>query len=75
MTNILMWARAAVGDALTIPLAWMAIAFGAMAAVIACLWRDNLKLRAALLKEKEEKVELCQGILQMVKGRTRRYDQ
>ena len=65
---------AAVSDALTIPATWVAVAFGAMAAVIGCLWRDNLKLRAALLKEKEEKVELCEGILRMVKGQTRRYD-
>lgn len=73
MMSIWLWVTARVGD-VTIPLGWMAAAFGAMAVVIGCLWRDNLKLRAALLKEKEEKVALCQGILKLTQGKTRRYD-
>lgn len=73
MMNTVQWVMMAAGE-LTIPLTWIAVAFGAMAAVIGCLWRDNLKLRAALLKEKEEKVALCQGFLKLAQGKTRRYD-
>jgi len=72
MMNTMVWMMS-VADDVTIPLAWVAVAFGAMAAVIGCLWRDNLKLRAAILKEKEEKVALCQGFLKLVQGKTRRY--
>jgi hypothetical protein len=59
---------------MTIPMEWVAVVVGAMATAIVCLWRDNLKLRTALLKEKEEKVALCQGFLQLVQGKTRRHD-
>ena len=54
---------------MTIPEAWVAIVVGAMGAAILCLWRDNLKLRAALLKETEEKVALCREILEKVQRR------
>jgi len=72
MLNAMLWVVLTTGE-IAIPMSWLVIAFGAMATVIGCLWRDNLKLRAALLKEKEEKVSLCQGILNLVR-RTRRYD-
>lgn len=73
MKSIMTWVVMTAGE-LAIPMSWVAVAFGAMAAVIGCLWRDNLKLRAALLKEKEEKVALCQGILKVLQGKTRRID-
>lgn len=52
-----------------IPSEWIAVAAGAMATVVACLWRDNLKLRAALLKEKEEMVRFLQEILSSAQAR------
>lgn len=56
---------------MTIPEGWIIAAAGALATVIVCLWRDNLKLRAALLREKEGMIELLQEI---VKETTARRD-
>ncbi len=76
MRDILLWLMP---ERMAIPAEWVAAAFGALAIVVACLWRDNLKLRTALLREKEEKVALCRELLKMAQSRsgsgmTRRTD-
>lgn len=47
---------AAEGSTVSVPLGYVATVVVALVGAIGVLWRDNLKLRAALLKEKEEKV-------------------
>jgi len=54
---------------MTVPEEWVAVVVGALAAAILCLWRDNLKLRALILKMAEEKVALCHEILAQVQAR------
>ena len=56
---------------MTIPAEWMAAVCGAMAMAIVCLWRDNLKLRALLVKELEARVALCQDIVMRTKKEAR----
>lgn len=54
---------------MVVPEAWVAVVVGALAGAVLCLWRDNLKLRTALIRETEEKVKLCLDILREVKSR------
>jgi len=42
---------------------------GAMALAVVCLWRDNLKLRGALLREKESSLNTYRELLGIVKRR------
>jgi hypothetical protein len=53
------------GKVVSVPLEWIAVIGVVLVGAVGILWRDNLKLRAALLREKDE----CISILRAIRDR------